>query len=67
MKEEQVRSFFQELPDETWFQDLCTLMTDGGETMALCLARIGAVAAWQSLVGPSDPAQVALDVPNGCC
>lgn len=60
MDERDVSAIFKDEAAEPWFKELCRHLTEGGETTALCISRRAAVDAWQSLMGPSDPAEVLL-------
>lgn len=58
MTDGDVRAFFKDDTAEPWFGELCKLMREGGLTTGLCLSRVAAVDAWQSLMGPLDPTEV---------
>ncbi|CAM9840766.1 unnamed protein product, partial [Hapterophycus canaliculatus] len=60
----EARAFYQEHADEMWFEEMCFSMAERGETTALRLSRVKAVAAWKALAGPTDPEEAKISSPR---
>uniref|UniRef100_A0AAV2JXV7 Nucleoside diphosphate kinase B n=1 Tax=Knipowitschia caucasica TaxID=637954 RepID=A0AAV2JXV7_KNICA len=60
LTEEQVRQFYAQRVDESFFPALLKTMTSG-PTLALVLAKVEAVQHWNNMLGPSDVAEAKVE------